>query len=97
MVGAALGAILMVLAITMVFGLQTGIAGAMLVILIVAVSALSGWMIGLNQRIQRQNYYSYLRGYHEGMAKKTTIIKNPACGCTFMILDKAQDLLEKSD
>ena len=89
LVGAAAGAILMGLMFVMVYGLQTGIAGAVLVILIVLVSALSGWLVGLNQHIQRRNYYSYLKGYREGMAKKTLIIKHPMCRCTFTIPDKS--------
>lgn len=59
LVGVAAGAILMALMFMIVFGLHTGIAGVVLVLLIVAVSAISGWLIGWNQRIQRSNYYSY--------------------------------------
>ena len=58
LVGVAAGAILMALMFMIVFGLHTGIAGVVLVLLIVAVSAISGWLIGWNQRIQRSNYYS---------------------------------------
>lgn len=90
-VGAAAGAILMALVITMVFGLKTGIAGAVLMILIVAVSAVSGWLIGLNWHIEKRNYYSYLRGYREGLAKKTTIIERPMCRCTFTVSDRIGD------
>ena len=66
LVGAAAGAILMVLVITMVFGLKTGFGGALLVLLVMAVSMLFGWMVGMNQHIQRRNWYSYMRGYREG-------------------------------
>lgn len=59
LVGVAAGAILMALMFMIVFGLHTGIAGVVLVLLIVAVSAISGWLIGWNQRIQRSNYYSW--------------------------------------
>lgn len=51
LVGVAAGAILMALMFMIVFGLHTGIAGVVLVLLIVAVSAISGWLIGWNQRI----------------------------------------------
>ena len=67
----------MALVITMVFGLQTGIAGAILVVLIVTVSAFSGWLVGLHQRIQKRNYYSYMKGYQEGLSKKTLVIRHP--------------------
>lgn len=46
LVGVAAGAILMALMFMIVFGLHTGIAGVVLVLLIVAVSAISGWLIG---------------------------------------------------
>ena len=57
LVGVAAGAILMALMFMIVFGFHTGIAGVVLVLLIVAVSAISGWLIGWNQRIKRSNYY----------------------------------------
>ena len=76
-VSAVLGAILMALVITMVFSLKTGFVGALLVLLIVALSMLFGWMIGLNQHIRRRNWYSYLRGYREGSARQTTVIERP--------------------
>ena len=56
LVGVAAGAILMALMFMIVFGFHTGIAGVVLVLLIVAVSAISGWLIGWNQRIKRSNY-----------------------------------------
>lgn len=87
-VGAASGAVLMALVILMVFGLKTGFGGALLVLLIVAVSMLFGWMLGLNQRIQRRNWYSYLRGYREGTARHTTVIEHPNCRCTFTEVEK---------
>lgn len=52
-VGAAAGASLDALAITMIFGMQTGIAGAVLVLLIVVVSGFLGWLIGLDQGIRK--------------------------------------------
>ena len=82
LVGVAAGAILMA------FGLHTGIAGVVLVLLIVAVSAISGWLIGWNQRIQRSNYYSYMKGYREGLKKKTLIIRHPVCECKFTFPDR---------
>lgn len=82
-VSAAAGAILMALVIIMVFGLKTGIAGAVLTVLIVAVSVLFGWMVGMSQRIQRRNRYSYMRGYRKGLAKHTTVIEYPLCRFTF--------------
>lgn len=88
LVGAVSGAVLMALAVTMVFGLHTGIAGAVLVILIMAVSIFSGWMIGLSQHIGRRNWCSYLKGYREGQAKKTLIIKHPMYRCTFTMQDE---------
>lgn len=92
-VGATAGAILMALVIVMVFGLKTGFSGALLVLLIVAVSMLFGWMVGLNQRIQRRNWYSYLRGYREGEAKRRTIIEHPMCRCTFTVDKRVGDNL----
>lgn len=86
--GAGSGAVLMALAVTMVFGLKTGIAGAVLVLLTVAVSVFSGWLIGLNQHIRKRNWYSYLRGYREGAAKKTLIIRYPTHQYTLTLPDK---------
>ena len=91
-VGIISGAILMALVIVMVFGLKTGIGGALLVLLIVTVSMLFGWRLGVNQRIQRRNWYSYLRGYREGAAKHTTIIEHQMCRYTFMIDKRVRDL-----
>ena len=54
--GAAAGAILMALMFMIVFGLHTGIAGAVLVLLIVAVSAISGWLIGWKDSIKSLTY-----------------------------------------
>lgn len=88
LVGVAAGAILMALMFMIVFGLHTGIAGVVLVLLIVAVSAISGWLIGWNQRIQRSNYYSYMKGYREGLKKKTLIIRHPVCECKFTFPDR---------
>lgn len=88
LVSAAAGAVLMALVIILVFGLHTGIAGAVLVLLIVAVSVLSGWMIGLSQRIQKRNWYSYLKGYQEGMAKKTLVVKHPMYRFTLTVPDE---------
>ena len=73
LVGVAAGAILMALMFMIVFGLHTGIAGVVLVLLIVAVSAISGWLIGWNQRIQK---------------KKTLIIRHPVCECKFTFPDR---------
>lgn len=88
LVGAGSGAVLMALAVTMVFGLETGIVGAVLVLLIMAVSVFSGWLIGLSQHIQKRNWYSYLKGYREGAAKKTLIIKYPTYQHTLTLPDK---------
>lgn len=70
--GAAAGSVLTALMAVAVFGLHTGIAGAVLVLLIAAVSTFSGWMIGWNQHIQKWNYYSYMKGYREGLEAKVT-------------------------
>lgn len=83
--GTVAGAVLTALVIAMVFGLGTGIAGAFLLILIIAVAVLFGWMVALNQRIQRRNHYEYLRGYREGLAKKTLIIQHPMCRCKIIM------------
>lgn len=91
-VGAASGAILMALVILVVFGLKTGFGGALLVLLIVTVSMMFGWMLGLNQRIQRRNWYSYLRGYREGISKRTTIIEHPNCRCTFTVDERVGNI-----
>ena len=88
LVGVAAGAILMALMFMIVFGFHTGIAGVVLVLLIVAVSAISGWLIGWNQRIKRSNYYSYMKGYREGLKKKTLIIRHPVCECKFTLADR---------
>lgn len=50
---AATGAILMARAIMMVFGLKTEFPGAMLVILIIIVSAFYGWMVSMQDQIYR--------------------------------------------
>lgn len=84
-VGAATGAILMSLVIMMIFGLKTGIAGAVLVVLIMAVAVAFGWLIGVQYRIRENNYISYQKGYHEGLAKRTVIIEQPQGRCSFMI------------
>lgn len=85
LVGAVAGAVLMALMIMLVFGLRTGIAGAVIVVLTVAVSIFSGWLIGMNQRIQKRNWYCYLKGYREGVAKHTTVIEHPMCRCTLTV------------
>lgn len=95
--GAAAGAVLMALVITMVFTLKTGIIGAVLVILIVTVSMLFGWTMGLNQRIERRNWYSYLRGYREGVAKHTTVIEHPMCRCSFVTEGNTEEKAKDSE
>lgn len=90
-VGAATGAILMALVIIMVFGMKTGIAGALLMVLIVAVSILFGWMIGMNQHIQRRNCHSYMRGYREGAAKHITVIEHPMCRCMIAVDERTRN------
>lgn len=94
--GAVAGAILMALVIIIVFTLKTGIAGALLVLLIVAVAMLFGWTIGMNQRIERRNMYSYLSGYREGLKKHTTVIKHPNCRCTFTVDERVGESLPDS-
>ena len=86
--GAAAGSVLTALMAVAVFGLHTGIAGAVLVLLIAAVSTFSGWMIGWNQHIQKRNYYSYMKGYREGLEKKTLIIRHPSCEYKFILPDR---------
>lgn len=78
-VGAVAGAVLMALAVAVVFGLQTGIAGAVLAVLLIAVSVAVGWVIGWNRRIRQMNRYAYMRGFREGLARKTLIIENADC------------------
>lgn len=90
-VGASAGAILMALVIIRVFGMKTGITGALLMVLIVAVSLLFGWMIGMNQRIQRRNWHSYMRGYREGAAKHTIVIEHPMCRCKIAVDERTRN------
>ncbi len=86
-VGVVAGAVLMALVIMMVFALGTGVAGAVLAVLIVAVSAFTGWIIGLNQRIAKRNYYSYMKGYREGAEEYTLVVKFPNQNFKFRIQD----------
>lgn len=87
--GAAAGAVLMALAIEIVVGMETGIAGAVLVVLTIAVAAAVGWIIGRNHRIRRSNYHAYMKGYQAGLEKKTLVIRQPGCRISFRMQDRA--------
>lgn len=87
LVSTAVGAVLMALAIAVVFGLETGFAGAVLAAMLIIVAAATGWLIGWNHSIRHHNYYSYMRGYREGLAKKTVVIEQQNCRCTFTMPD----------
>lgn len=50
-----------------------------------AVAIAFGWLVGVQYRIRENNYISYQKGYHEGLAKKTVIIEQPQGRCSFMI------------
>lgn len=84
--GVAAGAVLMALAVTIVFGLKTGIAGAVLVILVIAVSGLSGWFAGM-QQLRENNYAAYVKGYNEGLAEKTLVIRQPGRSVSIRMRD----------
>lgn len=77
MVGAAAGAVLMALSVTVVFSLGTGMAGAVAVVLLIAVSVFSGWFAGLQQQVRENNHAAYMQGYNEGLKKKTLVIRQP--------------------
>lgn len=74
---AAAGAVLMALAVAIVFALGTGIAGAVLVALVIIVAAFSGWFAGMLQQIRGNNRAAYMQGYNEGLKKKTLVIRQP--------------------
>jgi len=84
MIGILAVLVVLGMVITLVWNTEAGIGGAVLACLIVAVSVLFGWMVGINQRIQRRNYDSYLKGYHEGMAQ-SVIPYHTMCRCVLTI------------
>lgn len=87
MVGAAAGAVLMALAVTLVFGLDTGMAGAVVAVLLITVSVFSGWFAGLQQQVRENNHAAYMQGYHEGLKKKTLVIRQPGRSILVRMLD----------
>lgn len=78
-VAAAAGAVLMALAVAIVFALRTGIVGAVLVALVIIVAAFSGWFVGMLQQVRENNHAAYMQGYNEGLKKKTLVIRQPGC------------------
>lgn len=89
-VGAVAGAVLMALVVTLVFGLNTGVLGAVLAVLLVAVAAMSGWLVGMRYRVKEINYTSWHKGYQEGLAKRTMIFEHPYCRCSVVLSDKCE-------
>ncbi|MCM1212932.1 MAG: hypothetical protein NC331_16720 [Lachnospiraceae bacterium] len=85
--GAAVGAVLTALSATVVFGLGTGMAGAALVVLIIIVAALSGWYAGMQQQAAENNNAAYMKGYHEGLKKKTLVMRQPGCSISVRMPD----------
>ncbi len=85
--GVAAVAVLTALAAALIFGMETGTAGAVLVVLVIAVSALSGWLAGRYRHIREWNHYMYMKGYHEGIARNTTVVYHPEGRCTFTVSD----------
>lgn len=73
--GVASGAVLMALLTAMVFALDTGAAGAVLTVLIIAVSVFIGWIMGFNHRTEERNRHSYAMGYQKGAAENMLVVK----------------------
>ena len=87
LVGAGMGAVLMMLATTLTYGFGVGLAGGVLVLLIIAISAVIGWMVGYHNRTFENNRSAYMKGYKAGMEKKTIIIEHPECRWTVRVPD----------
>lgn len=73
--GTASGAVLMALAVAVVFGLKTGIGGAALMLMTVAVAGSTGFLMGRLHRAGEVNRFSYQKGLQDGLAKNTTVIR----------------------
>lgn len=87
MAGAAEGAVLTALAATVVFGLDTGMAGAVVAVLLITVSVFSGWFAGMLQQVRENNNAAYMQGYNEGLKKKTLVIRQPGCSILVRMRD----------
>lgn len=87
LLGGMAGAILMTLAMAIVFGLGTGATGGTLVLLIVSVAGASGWLVGYHSKLRKNTNAAYWKGYQEGLKKNTLIIENSECRYTFTVAD----------
>ena len=73
--GAASGAVLMALAVAVVFGLKTGIGGAALMLMTVAVAGGTGFLMGMLHQTRVLNKFYYQKGLQDGLAKNTVVIR----------------------
>ncbi|MCD7812111.1 MAG: hypothetical protein LUG91_09755 [Ruminococcus sp.] len=87
--GAAAGAILTGLAVEIIFGLGTGLAGAALVVMVIAVAAAFGWLTGRQSRIRKEHEAAYRSGYRRGLEEKTLVIRQPGVSVSFRTQDRA--------
>lgn len=74
-VGIIAGAVLTTLAGTLIFGMDTGFGGAVLIFLTMAVSGGTGFLIGKQYQVQKFNEYAYRKGFQEGSSENTLIIR----------------------
>lgn len=74
-VGTASGAVLMALAVAVVFGLKTGIGGAALMFATVAVAGGTGFLMGRLHQMRVVNKFYYQKGLQDGLAKNTIVIR----------------------
>ena len=85
-IGAVAGTVLTGITVVIAVSLKTGVAGAVLAVLLIAVAAVSGWLVGMQYRTRESNYIAYQRGYREGKAANTTIIQQPPIyRCTLVV------------
>jgi uncharacterized membrane protein SpoIIM required for sporulation len=72
-VGAVAGAVLMAMAVVLVFWMGTGIPGGIIYICTMAVAGGIGYLIGFQKRIRKNNIRSHRQGYRDGLGITTTL------------------------
>lgn len=82
--GAAAGAVIMGLLLSVIMKYGTGVTGIALMLLLILVSGAGGWMLGYQNRSRDAGRQAYQKGYKDGQRDAgITILPNPDTRMSF--------------
>lgn len=84
-IGYVLGIAVTAFQFTLSFLLDMGLIGVILTAIVLLGTLLAGYVFGIEQREEKVNYKSYMKGYQEGKSEQTVIFKSEEGDMTFKL------------